>query len=124
MLGQSSSAFSGSRSTPDQTSAQNRWRCALQRSSFGPYARCMSGRAVSSEQLLREIDALLEDERRQVVDFVAFLRVRNSRKPRRRLVKHPPLSEDTFVGMWKDREDMADGGAALVRRLRGHVEHT
>jgi hypothetical protein len=72
---------------------------------------------MNSEQLLREIEALPEGARRQVVDFVAFLRSRDHprRIGRRRL---PALMDDPFIGMWKDREDMRDGGAAWVRRLR------
>lgn len=37
---------------------------------------------------------------------------REARKPR-----HPPLREEPFVGMWKDREDMADS-TRWVRELR------
>lgn len=32
--------------------------------------------------------------------------------------EHRPLAEFAFFGMWADREDMKDGGAAWVRKLR------
>ena len=70
------------------------------------------------EQLLREIEALPAADRKQVADFIAFLRFRAKKQRPRQSSKRKPLTEEPFVGMWKDREDMRDGGAAWVRRLR------
>jgi len=72
---------------------------------------------MTSEQLLREIEALPEEERRQVADFVAFLRFRARRKRPLPRSKLPPLEQEPFVGMWSDREDMKDS-VAWVRSLR------
>jgi len=77
----------------------------------------MNSRAVTSEQLLRDIEALSEDDRRQVADFVAFLRSRAKREVRKRAPKLVPLAEDPAIGMWRDREDMKDG-VAWVRSIR------
>ena len=72
---------------------------------------------MDTEQLIREIEALPDDDRQQVADFIAFLRHRAKRKRPNRTPNHPPLAEDPFIGMWKDREDMKDG-ASWVRQLR------
>lgn len=85
-----------------------------------PYARFMSSRAVSTERLLRDIEALPEDDRRQVADFVAFLRSRAKRQVRRRALKLVPLAEDPAIGIWRDRDDMKDS-VAWVRSIRGGV---
>jgi hypothetical protein len=75
-------------------------------------------RGMDTVRLLREIEALPEEAQQQVADFVTFLRFRGrARRPGRR-GSVPALAEDPFIGMWKDREDMQDGGATWVRRLR------
>jgi len=72
---------------------------------------------MTSDQLLREFEALPDDGRRQVADFIAFLRFRGRSRRRRFARKRAPLSQEPFVGIWSDREDMADG-VAWVRSLR------
>jgi hypothetical protein len=72
---------------------------------------------MTSEQLLREIEALPEAERRQVADFVAFLRSRARQRRPRRPANLPPISEDPAIGMWWDREEMRDS-VAWVRSVR------
>jgi hypothetical protein len=72
---------------------------------------------MTSDQLLREIEALPDDDRRQVADFIAFLRFRAKRRRPERPRKRAPLSHEPFVGIWSDREDMADS-VAWVRSLR------
>ena len=69
------------------------------------------------EEILREIASLPPEGQRQVADFVAFLHQRYGRagKP-----KEPPASDiakESFIGMWRDREDMADS-TSWARRSR------
>jgi hypothetical protein len=61
------------------------------------------------------------DAQRQVIDFMDFMRLRSRQEKRR--PRRPPtvdLADEPFIGMWKDRDDMQEGGAAWIRRLRAH----
>ena len=60
--------------------------------------------------LWRQFEALSPAAKRQVADFIAFL---SGREEQRRTATNTPLSEDPFIGLWADREDLADS-----RRLR------
>jgi len=66
------------------------------------------------ENISREFAALPPEARRQVVDFIDFLKTRYAD------VRHEgesDLSEEPFIGMWRDREDMRDS-SAWVRNIR------
>jgi hypothetical protein len=72
---------------------------------------------MDQESLWRELSGLPPEAQRQVGDFIAFLRARHRRS---RPVKKPPptsLAEETFIGIWRDREDMRDS-RAWVRDVR------
>ena len=71
------------------------------------------------EQLLAEkVKKLPAPERNEVLDFADFLL---TRKPQDHALEEDrckgPLSDEPFVGMWRDRPDM-DDSSAWVRRLR------
>ena len=71
---------------------------------------------MTSEEILREIKSLPPEAQRQLEDFVSFLRERYKAGP----PKAPPVSDleaEPFVGMWRNREDMADS-SAWVRNVR------
>ena len=70
---------------------------------------------MTNEEIIREFSALPPEARREVADFIAFLRARYQTKGENRI--HKNLSEENFVGMWKDREDLSDG-SVWVRALR------
>ena len=72
---------------------------------------------MESNDLAREIASLPPEAQRQVADFVAFLRARYSTTRRRPKAKQLPLTDDPFVGMWRDRDDMRDS-TAWVREMR------
>ena len=59
---------------------------------------------MTSEEIIKEYNALPLEARREVEDFVAFLRERYKKK--RKETTDGNLSQDKFVGMWKDREDL------------------
>jgi len=71
---------------------------------------------MESNDLAREIASLPPEAQKQVADFVAFLRARYSTTRKRPKAKLS-LAEDPFIGMWRDREDMADS-TSWVRQLR------
>lgn len=66
--------------------------------------------------LWRLFSELPPEAQRQVLDFVAFLNARY-RPARRGRAKRTPLTDDPFIGMWRDRQDLADS-SAWVRDLR------
>ena len=71
---------------------------------------------MTNEEILREINALPAEAKRQIEDFVSFLRERYKNSP----TKNAPVSDlesEAFVGMWRDREDMQDS-SAWVRNIR------
>lgn len=76
---------------------------------------------IQKDRLWQDFESLSQDAQRQVVDFMEFLRSRSRRETRR--TRRPlkiDLTDEPFIGMWKDRDDMQEGGAAWVRQLRAH----
>jgi hypothetical protein len=67
--------------------------------------------------LVQDIASLPPEAQKQVLDFVAFLKARYPAPSRGRKVKRTKLTDEPFIGMWRDREDMQDS-SAWVRRLR------
>lgn len=71
---------------------------------------------MTNEELLREISTLSIDARRSIEHYVELL------KKKKDTVKTPDTKgsfrDDPAFGMWKDREDMKEGGAAWVRKIR------
>jgi hypothetical protein len=67
-------------------------------------------------QIWDEFEELPPEAQRQVIDFIAFLKTRHKKD---RAVKNADtkLSDEPFIGMWKDREDMQDS-SRWVRSLR------
>ncbi|RMF90342.1 MAG: DUF2281 domain-containing protein [Nitrospinota bacterium] len=52
-----------------------------------------------------------------VADFIAFLRLRYVQEPSEDASTLPPLRDEPFIGMWRDRPDMANS-SAWVRNVR------
>ena len=70
---------------------------------------------MKEQKVWREFSALPPELQQQVADFIHFLRARYTHP--RKNTKRIPLEKEPFVGMWRDREDMADS-TAWVRNLR------
>ncbi len=68
---------------------------------------------MTDEEIIKEYNALPVEARKEVENFVAFLRERYNKKNK----AEKDFTEETFVGMWKDREDLRNG-AEWVRQLR------
>jgi len=71
---------------------------------------------MTNEEVIRNFSALPPEARREVEDFIAFLRERYGKESEKATVGD--WREESFVGMWEDREDLRDGGADFVRELR------
>jgi hypothetical protein len=65
----------------------------------------------------QQFEALSPAAKRQVAEFIASLSARRKRRSVPDAVEEKPLSKEGFVGMWSDREELADS-TAWVRRLR------
>jgi hypothetical protein len=73
---------------------------------------------MTEEDIWREFASLPPDARRQVADFIAFLRARLApTRARRSSRRGRPFDKEPFFGMWRDREDMKDA-ARWVRETR------
>lgn len=73
--------------------------------------------AMDQKTLWRQYTALPVDAQRQVADFIAFLATRYRAAPATRPPHVSNLSDEPIVGMWADRDDLADS-SAWVRTLR------
>jgi hypothetical protein len=70
---------------------------------------------MTTEEIIKEIASLPSEARREIEDFVLFLRERyGSSKNAKRV---GDLRTEEFVGMWADRDDMSDS-SAWVREVR------
>ena len=71
---------------------------------------------MTNEELLREISALSINARRNIEHYIALL------KKKKDTATTPDTKrsfrDEPAFGMWKDREDMKEGGAAWVRKIR------
>jgi len=72
---------------------------------------------VEMQNIWRQFNTLPAEAKREVIDFIAFLQTRHQRSNLEKRSPAPKLSEDPFVGIWKDREDMNDS-VAWVRDVR------
>lgn len=57
---------------------------------------------MNTAQLLHDLEQLPPEAQHQVEDFIAFIKSRYQSVPKTK------LSEEEFVGMWRDRPEMQD----------------
>ncbi len=67
--------------------------------------------------IVREIASLPPEAQKQVIDFIAFLKTRYPVAQPVRKTRRTNLADESFIGMWRDREDMQDS-TAWLRSLR------
>lgn len=72
---------------------------------------------MTNEELLKEINSLPAEAKRMVEDFISQIRNRYSTLDKAHKEKKS-FKDDPFFGIWADREDMKEGGAAWVRKIR------
>lgn len=72
---------------------------------------------MEQEKIVNDISSLPPEAQRQVVEFIAFLKTRYTRFREEKQSKRTDLVNESFIGIWKDREDMKDSGTWL-RNIR------
>ncbi len=72
---------------------------------------------MDQETLWREYAALPDEARRRVDEFIVTLAARYANEQEQMTRDRRPLAEEPFVGMWRDRDEMADS-TAWVRSIR------
>ena len=73
--------------------------------------------AIKMESAWQQFDTLPAEAKREVIDFIAFLQIRYQRPTFFKKTQWLKLSEEPFVGIWKDREDLVDS-VSWVRDIR------
>ncbi|GAK60192.1 hypothetical protein U27_00083 [Candidatus Vecturithrix granuli] len=72
---------------------------------------------MEKEQVWLEFSTLPLDAQYQVLEFMLFLHARYTLQRETAEAQKTKLSDEPFVGIWKDREEMRDSGI-YVRTLR------
>jgi hypothetical protein len=72
---------------------------------------------MESASIVQDIASLPPEAQREVIDFIAFLKTRYPTAPDLSVTNRTELTDEPFVGMWRDREDMQDS-TAWVRNMR------
>ena len=68
------------------------------------------------DKILNEFESLPPEAQKQVIDFIAFLQTRYQRAGRKKS-RATSLASESFLGIWQDRDDMADS-TGWVRQIR------
>ncbi len=69
---------------------------------------------MQKNRVWRQFESLPPSAQRQVADFISFLSARVRRRPTSSISS---LAEEPFIGLWKDRPELADS-EAWVRQVR------
>ena len=72
---------------------------------------------MSEKELIKQIQELPSDAQKEAADFVKFLYDRHVARKKEAKKTLKPISESSFRGIWKDREDMKDS-TQWVRNIR------
>jgi hypothetical protein len=72
---------------------------------------------MEQEKIFDDISNLPPEARRQVVDFIAFLRTRYKRSEQEKQTKRINLVNEPFIGIWKDRKDL-NNSSKWLRNIR------
>jgi hypothetical protein len=72
---------------------------------------------MEKESFWRQFNSLPSEARREVIDFIAFLLTRYQRSNPEKHPQTSKLSDESFIGIWKDREDLKDS-VAWIRDVR------
>lgn len=72
---------------------------------------------MNATELIQNYASLPVEAQKEVADFVAFLKSRYVSLQVAGSPAQSALADEPFIGMWKDREELADS-SAWVRELR------
>jgi hypothetical protein len=73
--------------------------------------------AMNRESILRGLIALPPEAQKMVIDYIAYLCLHYTQALEEETEKLPDLQDEPFIGLWRDRADMADS-EAWVRATR------
>ena len=77
---------------------------------------------MDTAKIAREMASLPPEAQKEIVDFLAFLRTRYFSTPMSWKAKRRKLTEEPFIGMWRDRKDMRDSTAWVWRQRQCRIE--
>lgn len=63
---------------------------------------------METKKISRDISNLPPEAQKQVKDFIAFLSLRYKKQAKKGPNKIPDLTNESFIGIWKDRKDRED----------------
>jgi len=69
------------------------------------------------KKILVEIESLPMESQKEVLDFIGFLRNKRKFPAKKRKKKQLMLSEDKFIGIWKNRPDL-ENSSSWVKESR------
>ncbi|KAA3653279.1 MAG: DUF2281 domain-containing protein [Calditrichaeota bacterium] len=69
------------------------------------------------DSMLNNFNNLPPEAQKQVMDFIAFLRTRYQKSNYGKNITKTKLTEEPFIGIWRDRDDVQDS-SAWVRNIR------
>lgn len=72
---------------------------------------------MEQEKIIEDISNLPPEAQRQIVEFIDFIKSRYPQTIKEKQSGLVSLTDELFVGMWKDREDIKDSGKWL-RNIR------
>jgi len=78
---------------------------------------------MSQSEILDEFEKLPSEAQRQVKDYILFLRSRYKISPFSNRERPGKLTDEPFIGIWKDRDDLADSRTWLrtVRKAEWRI---
>lgn len=72
---------------------------------------------MENDKILFEINKLPAEAKLEVLDFIEFLKVRYQRSKIRKNLRKIKLTDEPFIGLWKERKDMRNS-TTWVRKIR------
>ncbi len=84
----------------------------------------MTAGEITQQQVLEELEGLDSSRWYEVLDFIGYLKDRTKGGPTRRpqrALSAQELLQSGLVGLWADRDDIADS-VAFARRMREQAE--
>ncbi len=72
---------------------------------------------MNQEKLLHDVISLPQFAQKEVIDFIAFMKLRYGNASEKSNNNLPDIENEPFIGMWCNRDDM-DDSRDWVRNLR------
>ena len=73
---------------------------------------------MNTQIALERLSSLPPEAQQQVIDFIDFLKTRyQSTPPQKKKQTQTALAQETFIGIWQERQEMQDS-TEWVRKLR------